>query len=81
MKLPVIKKLVETYTLEQCEKAEQQMLEGLETDIAVEGDDDGEKLTHVLGAIEILKQIKTQNIEPRNAIRDFFERVRNSISS
>jgi hypothetical protein len=81
MKLPVIKKLVETYTLEQCEKAEQQMLEGLETEITVEGDDEGEKLTHILGAIEILKQIKVQNMEPRIAIREFFERVRNSISS
>lgn len=81
MKLPVIKKLVETYTLEQCELAEQQMLEGIVPEIAVEGDDEGEKLTHILGAIEILKQIKTQNKEPRIAIREFFERVRNSISS
>ena len=81
MKLPVIKKLVETYTLEQCEEAEQQMLEGLEPGIEVEGKDEGERLTHVLGAIEILKTIKSENKDQRIAVREFFERVRNSISS
>lgn len=81
MKLPVIKKLVENYSLEQCEKAEKLMLEGLDPEITVDGNDEGEKLTHVLGAIEILKQMKSENKDARTALRDFFERVRNSISS
>jgi hypothetical protein len=80
MKLPAIKKLVENYTLEDCQEAEQDLLNGEPLKIEVEGGDEGEQLTHILGAIDIHQRIIGENKDPKVAIREFFERVRNSIS-
>ncbi len=80
MKLPAIKKLVETYSLEDCTKAEQQLLDGEAPHIKIDGDDEGEQLTHILGAIDILHKVKHEQKDVRIATREFFERVRNSIS-
>ncbi|MFN9519194.1 MAG: DUF6952 family protein, partial [Bacteroidota bacterium] len=57
MKVAAIKKLVEQYTLEQCRKAEQSLMEGEVPEIEIEGADEGEQLTHVLGAIDILEHV------------------------
>lgn len=80
MKLPAIKKLVETYSLEQVKKAEEELLNGETPSIEIEGSDEGEQLTHILGAIDILERVANDGKEVRVALREFTERVRNSIS-
>jgi hypothetical protein len=80
MKLPAIKKLVETYTLEELTKAETAMENGEPTGIEVEGQDEGEQFTHILAAIDILYRVKNEQKDVKAALREFFDRVRNSIS-
>lgn len=80
MKLPVIKQLVELYTLEQLQKAEEQIFNEEPISIEVLGDDEGEQLTHILGAIDVLERVKNENKDKSTALREFFQRVRNSIS-
>lgn len=80
MKLPAIKKLVETYSLEELQQAELHLMEGETLLIEAEGADEGEQLTHILGAIDILQRVQLENKDPKIALREFFERVRNSIS-
>jgi hypothetical protein len=80
MKLPVIKHLVEVYSIEELQLAEQNILDEKPIAITVEGDDDGEKLTHILGAIDVLERVKLENKDKSTALREFFQRVRNSIS-
>ncbi len=80
MKIPAIKKLVETYSIQECKQAEQALLEEQPLLIEIDGDDEGEKLTHVLGAIDILERMQLENKDVRTALREFMERVRTSIS-
>lgn len=80
MKLPVIKHLVETYTLEQLTAAEDSLLNEQTPAIAIEGHDEGEQLTHAIAAIEILKDVAENGTEVRTALRNYTQRVRNSIS-
>lgn len=80
MKLPAIKQLVENYTLDQLQLAEENMMEERPAGIEVEGDDEGEKLTHILGAIDVLERVRIENKDKSTALREFFQRVRNSIS-
>ncbi|OYU95223.1 MAG: hypothetical protein CFE21_13045 [Bacteroidetes bacterium B1(2017)] len=80
MKLPVIKSLAETKTLPELKAAEESLCEGNELPFEVGGDDEGEQLTHILGAIDILERVEKEQIDVKTATRAFFERVRNSIS-
>ena len=80
MQLPVIKKLAETYTLQQLKAAEEAIMNEQPAAIAVEGKDEGEQLTHVLGAIDILTDNQQHSVDLRTAIRNYSQRVRNSIS-
>jgi hypothetical protein len=80
MKIPVIKKIVEKYTLEELQKAEEAMLEEQAPAIEIEGEDEGEKLTHVLAAVWVKNEIQTNGTEAMTAIRNYAQRVRNSIS-
>lgn len=80
MQIPVIKKLVETYTLAQLQDAEAAMLEEQKPTIEVEGKDEGECLTHVLASIYIKDKMEHHGIAFNQALRDFSQRVRNSIS-
>jgi len=80
MKLGAIKQLTENYSLAQLEKAEQELINDLPLSIDVAGDDEGEKLTHILGATDILNMVKNDGIDLKAATRLFFERVRKSIS-
>ncbi len=80
MKIPVIKKLVEDYAIEDLQQAEQAILEGLQPAIVIDGDDEGEQLTHAYAAIEILKNMKENNLPMAKAVRDYTLRVRTSIS-
>jgi hypothetical protein len=79
MQLPVIKSLAETYTLQQLQAAENALYEEQKPEILIEGKDEGEQLTHVLAAIAILEEV-AKGVELRMAIRNYTQRVRNSIS-
>lgn len=80
MKIPVIKKLVESHSLEELQQAETAMLEGEQMVIVVEGDDEGEQLTHILAAMDILQNMKSKNLNTAQALRLYSQRVRKSIS-
>ncbi len=79
MKIPAIKKLVETNSVQELEEAEQALYNEETPAIDVEGSDEGEKLTHILAAIEILKNME-EGEEFKTALRNYTQRVRNSIS-
>lgn len=80
MKIGVIKKLVETYQLPELEKAEEAILEERIPEISIEGEDEGEQLTHVTAAIAIIKDIQQNGVDDRTALRNYTQRVRNSIN-
>lgn len=80
MKTSAIKKLVEIYSIAQLEEAEMAMLEEKQPAIDVEGDDEGEKLTHVLASIYIKQKMEQEGLAFSLALRDFSQRVRKSIS-
>lgn len=80
MKIASIKKLVEQYKLTDLQKAEQLLESGAPLQIEVEGDDEGEQFTHVLAAIDILTRVETEQKEMNVALREFTQRVRNSIN-
>lgn len=79
MKIPAIKKLVEHADLESLKKAEQALYDEQPLSMDVEGDDDGEKLTHILAAIYI-KERMAQGNDFTTALRSYTQRVRNSIN-
>jgi hypothetical protein len=80
MKVPAIKKLVENYSLAQLQDAENSILEEQKPAIEVEGDDEGEQLTHILASIYIKDKMDKHATPFTQALRDFSQRVRNSIS-
>lgn len=79
MQIPIIKKLVESYSLIELKDAEDAMMEEQKPAIEVEGKDEGECLTHVLASIYIKEKME-QGTAFNQALRDFSQRVRNSIS-
>jgi hypothetical protein len=80
MKIPSIKKLVETYSIAELRIAEDALLVEQSLAIDVEGADEGEKLTHILAAIEILHTMKVSSVDFITALRAYTQRVRISIS-
>ncbi|MES2514566.1 MAG: hypothetical protein V4580_10500 [Bacteroidota bacterium] len=80
MKVPAIKKLVENYSLVQLQEAENAILEEQKPVIEVDGEDEGEKLTHILASIYIKDKMDHHATPFTQALRDFSQRVRNSIS-
>ncbi|TXK51310.1 hypothetical protein FVR03_03620 [Pontibacter qinzhouensis] len=80
MKIPVIKKLVETQSIETLLAAEAAILEEQELAIEVEGEDEGEQLTHILAAVWILNQMHHQHVDFKTALREYTQKVRTSIS-
>jgi hypothetical protein len=79
MKLPVIKSLVEQYSLAQLQQAEEAIVNEKTPAIEVKGDDEGEQLTHVLAAIYIKEQMAA-GMDYMSALRQYTQRVRTSIS-
>lgn len=79
MKLPEIKRLVKDYSLAQLQQAEQDLLNEEALQIEVVGEDEGEQLTHIIGALEIAQNVASGMAE-KDALRSFTQRVRNSIS-
>jgi hypothetical protein len=80
MQIAVIKHLSETHSLEELKKAEEAFYEEQMPKIAIDGKDEGEKLTHVLAAINILEDMAANGVDHRTALRNYTQRVRNSIS-
>ncbi|MCE7995502.1 MAG: hypothetical protein HEP71_26220 [Roseivirga sp.] len=80
MKIPVIKRLVETTALDALRQAEEDLLEENPLQIEVGGDDEGEQLTHIFAAIYILEQIQNEGMEFKQALRAYTLKVRTSIS-
>ncbi len=80
MKIPAIKKLVETYSLTDLVAAEEAILEEQQPAIAVEGEDEGEQLTHVLAAVWILNDMEDNGSDFKTALREYTKKVRVSIS-
>lgn len=80
MKIPAIKKLVETYSLEEIQAAEEALMEGEALPIEVEGEDEGEQLTHILAGIWVHQEMQKNETPLMKAIRDYAQKVRNSIS-
>jgi len=80
MKTDELKRLVTTYSLEQLSQAESILLEEGTPEIEIHGADEGEKLTHVIGAIWILKEMQKEAKSMNECLRLFVNKVRNSIS-
>jgi len=80
MQIAIIKQLAETHTIDELRRAEDALLNEAQPAIKVEGKDEGEQLTHVLAAIEIHHDMERSNIDFRTALRNYTQRVRNSIS-
>lgn len=80
MKIPLIKELVEHYSILELEKAENNILEGEAVNIQVGGEDEGEQLTHVIAASFILKEMDLNKIEFKDALRVYTKKVRESIN-
>ncbi|MBW3544356.1 MAG: hypothetical protein KY428_01960 [Bacteroidetes bacterium] len=79
MKIPVIRQLVESYSLEELQAAEEALANEEQPAIAVEGEDEGEQLTHAFAAIYI-KQEMESGADFKTALRDYTRKVRESIS-
>ncbi|MFY0686296.1 MAG: hypothetical protein JXQ90_03975 [Cyclobacteriaceae bacterium] len=79
MKISVIKKLVETHSLQELEAAEAAIAEELQPEINIEGEDEGEQLTHAYAAMQI-KASMEDGQDFKTALRTYTSRVRNSIS-
>ncbi len=80
MQLPEIKRLTESYTKEELSMAEEAIINEAKPDIEINGKDEGEQLTHVLAALDILSDMEKNNVDLRTALRNYSQRVRNSIS-
>jgi hypothetical protein len=80
MKIPAIKKAVESYNIEQLLQAENDIINEKSLSIDLGGSDDGENLTHALAAIWIIKEMKLQKIDFPSALRQYTQKVRSSIS-
>lgn len=80
MKVPAIKALVEKYSIFQLIEAEAALYEEQAPEIEIEGDDEGEQLTHVLAAIWIKKDMEQNGTDVRTSLRNYTVKVRNSIN-
>lgn len=80
MKIPVIKKLVENASMEELMAAEEAIVDEKRCTLEVEGEDEGEQLTHVLAAIYIKDQMAKENTDFKTSLREYTKKVRESIS-
>jgi len=80
MKIPVIKDLVESQSLEALAAAEEAIINEQTLAIEVKGEDEGEQLTHIMAAIWILNHMQDQGADFKTALREYTKKVRVSIS-
>jgi len=80
MQVAIIKQLAENHVTAELLAAEEAILNEQAPAIPVEGKDEGEQLTHILAAIEIHNDMLKNGIDFRTALRNYTQRVRNSIN-
>jgi hypothetical protein len=81
MKIPVIKNIVESYSIEELQSAEVALLEEQKPEIEIEGEDEGEQLTHVIAALWVKNHLnENPDQDIRKAVREYTVKVRNSIN-
>ena len=80
MKIPAIKKLVETQEVQALMDAEAAIIDEQPLAIEVDGDDEGEQLTHILAAIWILNHMQESGEDFKTSLREYTKKVRVSIS-
>ncbi len=80
MKIPVIRKIVETVPLDALRQAEEDLMEEKPLQVSIEGEDEGEQLTHIYAAIYILEEMANSGVDFKQALRTYTQKVRNSIS-
>ncbi|MFT4968660.1 MAG: hypothetical protein ACI9O4_000390 [Chitinophagales bacterium] len=81
MKIPAIKRIIESnYTLEMLDEAEEALINEQEPTIDIEGDDDGEQLTHIFAAKWVIEYMQSTGKDFKTSLREYTQKVRNSIS-
>jgi hypothetical protein len=80
MKIPVIKQLVEKYSMVELKKAESDIENGENPAIEIPGEDEGEQLTHAYASAWIKSKIDDEKLEFKEALRLYTAMVRNSIN-
>lgn len=80
MKIPAIRRLVESQPIHLLIEAEEALIEERDLPFEVEGSDEGEKLTHIIAAIWILDRMNKSDVEFKVALRDYTQKVRESIN-
>jgi tetrahydromethanopterin S-methyltransferase subunit A len=79
MKVPAIRKLVNQYSVDELQSAEEALYEEKPMPIEVEGKDEGEQLTHVIAALWIKNDMAQNNLELGKSLRNYTQKVRSSI--
>jgi hypothetical protein len=80
MKISVIKKLAENLSMDELRAAEEALYNDSTPPNLIEGDDEGEQLTHVLAAIFVQEYVAENNSDIKSALRAYAIKVRKSIS-
>ncbi|MBI2793387.1 MAG: hypothetical protein HYX66_01900 [Ignavibacteria bacterium] len=80
MKTTAIRQLVESFEESSLLRAEADLLEGKHPSIPVPGDDEGEQLTHVIGALWVTNYISNTGMGFQDALIEYARKVRSSIS-
>jgi hypothetical protein len=80
MNIPLVKKLVETYALQDLKQAESDLYDENPLSITVDGEDAGEQLTHILAAIWINEDMNERGVNMSESLREYTRKVRTSIS-
>jgi hypothetical protein len=80
MKVQEIKELVEGHTIEALNMLTEQLENGEPLAHHVGGNDEGEQLTHLLGAAWIKEQMQANGTDFKTELRNYTARVRTSIS-
>lgn len=80
MKIPEVRRLIETLSIEELEKAESALYDDRQPEIEIGGVDEGEQLTHIIAAIWIKKDMEANGENMKASMRSYTQKVRNSIS-
>jgi hypothetical protein len=79
MKIPAIKKLVESCSVEQLQQAENELYDEQLPSVEVEGEDEGEQLTHIIAALWIKNDMAENGTDLKTSLRTYTQKVRKSI--
>ena len=78
MKLPAIKKLVNSYELDVLVEAKRALFSGEPLPFEVEGEDDGEQMTHLYAAVWVLEDMVKNSTDMLTSLRAYTAMVRRS---